>query len=73
MSLASGRVRLSLDIRQVDEDEMAATEELDLSPSRTEMLRRAVKVLHAIRKHQKKGGKIVFQDADGSRETLMIL
>ena len=43
------------------------------SASRTEVIRKAVRLFEMVLDHQEKGGKFVLEHDDGNRETVQIL
>ena len=59
---------------QEEFDVLAETVRLDGDgATQSSVTRRALKVFNRILKKQAEGGKIIFEDSDGSRETLFIL
>lgn len=67
------KIRLNAELSKQEDQMFTETQNLDGSASRTEMLRKAVRLLQVVREKQKAGGKIVHIDNNGVQETLLIL
>lgn len=68
------RIRLNLALPRRDMEILNETVELENSGSKTETIKRAIKLLHEVRKQQeKRGGKFVFRPDSGKEETLLLL
>ena len=66
--------RLNLDLSTEEFHELIETVRLDGDgATQSGVTRRALKVFNRILKKQAEGGKIIFEDPDGSKETLIFL
>ena len=67
------RVRLSLDVTQEVKASLELLREQMSLSSFTEVIRKALALLHCVSDLQREGKKLVIRNADGSEETLQIL
>ena len=69
----SDRVRLSLDVTPKVREQLDLLETRTEAGSITEVIRRALALYDLVIEHQSEGGKLIFQHADGSKESLRVL
>ena len=68
------RIRLNLELPQKDTEILKETVRIESSVSRTETLKRAIKLLYEVRKRQeKRKGGFIFRQDNGKEETFLLL
>jgi len=69
----ANKVRLNLEFAPVAVENLERMVDQSHSASRTEVIRKALRLFDSFLGHVGDGGKVVFQHADGSQETVKIL
>lgn len=69
----ANKVRLNLEFNPLAVENLERMIDQSHSASRTEVIRKALRLLDEVLEHKQNGGKLVFQHADGSQETVRIL
>lgn len=67
------RVRLNLEFPPAVAEHLERMIEQSHSASRTEVIRKAIRLFDMVLAHHEEGGKLVFQHEDGTQETIQIL
>lgn len=69
----TNKVRMNLEFAPTAVENLERMVEQSHSASRTEVIRKAIRLFDDVLGLQQAGGKLVFQHADGSRETIRVL
>ncbi len=67
------RVRLNLEFPPKVANNLERLADLSESSSRTEVIRKALKLFDLVLSHREEGGKLVLEHQDGSQETVQFL
>ena len=67
------RVRLNLEFTPNVVENLERMIEQSHSASRTEVIRKALRLFDMVLLHREDGGKLVFENKDGSQETIRVL
>ncbi|MEE8525039.1 MAG: hypothetical protein V3T72_13975 [Thermoanaerobaculia bacterium] len=67
------KIRLNLEFTPRVAENLERLVDLSESSSRTEVIRKALKLFDLVLSRQAEGSKVLFQDPDGSKETVHIL
>lgn len=67
------KVRLNLEFPPIVAENLERMAEQSHSASRTEVIRKAIRLFELVLTHRDAGGKLVLQHQDGTQETVRIL